>query len=116
MRHKKILEALLNNIKKHIKRGSYIMTDEWPAYKRVTHFGYQRGTVKHSRKQWAKGKDNFIHTNTVENLWSQIKRSISGTYHVVSPKYLQLYVDEFSFRYNYQHVFVFASLLKKMTK
>ncbi len=106
--------TLLNNIKKNVKRGSYLMTDEWPAYKRIRHFGYQKGAVKHSRKQWAKGKDNFIHTNTIENFWGQLKRSLSGTYHVVSPKYLQLYVDEFAFRYNHQHAFVFSSLLKKI--
>ena len=41
-----------------------------------------------------------IHTNTIEGFWSQLKRSISGTYHAVSPKYLQHYIDEFAYRYS----------------
>ena len=43
-----------------------------------------------------------VHTNTVEGFWSQMKRSIDGTYHSVSPKYLQTYVDEFAYRYNHR--------------
>lgn len=41
-----------------------------------------------------------VHTNTIEGFWSQLKRSINGTYHSVAPKYLQNYVDEFAYRYN----------------
>ena len=41
-----------------------------------------------------------IHTNTVEGFWSLIKRGIGGVYHSVSQKYLQTYLDEYSFRYN----------------
>lgn len=38
--------------------------------------------------------------NSIEGFWSQLKRSINGTYHFVNPKHLQAYVNEFSFRYN----------------
>ncbi|MBC8386432.1 MAG: transposase [Actinobacteria bacterium] len=38
----------------------------------------------------------------MEGFWSQLKRSINGTYHCVPPKYLQYYVDEFVYRYNYR--------------
>lgn len=34
----------------------------------------------------------LIHTNNLEGFWSQLKRSINGTYHSVSPKYLQTYI------------------------
>jgi len=40
------------------------------------------------------------HTNTIEGFWGQLKRMIFGTYHFVSSKYLQRYVDEAVFRYN----------------
>ena len=41
-----------------------------------------------------------VDTNTVDGFWSLIKRSVIGTFHHVSRKYLQLYVAEFQFRYN----------------
>ena len=43
------------------------------------------------------------HTNNLENFWSQLKRSINGTYHSVSRKYLQGYVNEFAYRYNHRN-------------
>ena len=39
-------------------------------------------------------------TQTIESLWSIIKRGVVGTFHKVSKKYLPLYVAEFQFRYN----------------
>lgn len=41
-----------------------------------------------------------VHTNGIEGFWSQLKRSIHGTFHQVSRKHLQAYVDEFVYRYN----------------
>jgi len=43
------------------------------------------------------------HVNTIENAWSLFKRGLSGLYHHVSAKYLQEYLDEFSFRYSHRH-------------
>jgi len=34
--------------------------------------------------------------------WSLLKRGISGVYHAVSEKYLQNYINEYSFRYNHR--------------
>jgi len=59
---------------------------------------------------------NGQHTNTIEGFWSQLKRSIDGTYHVVSPKYLQQYVNEFVFRYNFRDVAVCPVLLELAAK
>jgi hypothetical protein len=36
----------------------------------------------------------------MENFWSHSKRSINGTYHLISRKHAQKYVDEFVFRHN----------------
>ena len=35
-----------------------------------------------------------------ENVWSLLKRSIIGSYHKVSVKHLDSYLDELEFRYN----------------
>jgi hypothetical protein len=41
-----------------------------------------------------------IHTNTVENAFSLLKRGVYGTFHKVSIKHLGRYCEEFSFRFN----------------
>ena len=44
--------------------------------------------------------DRTVHTNTLENFWSLLKRGIHGTYVSVEPFYLACYLDEQAFRYN----------------
>jgi len=59
-----------------------------------------------------------VHTNTIEGFWSLVKRGIGGVYHQVSDKYLQSYLDEYSFRYNRrdQGNLIFTSLLKRVAE
>ena len=70
-----------------------------PSYHKVQKLGLRHEVVRHGIREYVRGK---VHTNTIEGFWSQMKRSISGTYHAVSPKYLQGYVDEFAYRYNHR--------------
>ena len=42
----------------------------------------------------------ICHTNTLENVWSLFKRSIIGSYHQISVKHMDRYLDEFEFRFN----------------
>jgi len=51
-----------------------------------------------------------VHTNTIEGYWGQLKRSLDGTYHCVSPKYLQYYMNEYAYRYNHRDVAAFPAL------
>lgn len=103
-------QTLLESVRDNVAKGSELMTDNWKAYKGVAIMaGHKHKTVNHSANQWRKGN---AHTNTIEGFWSQLKRSIDGTYHVISPKYLPLYLSEFQFRYNYarasgEHLFSF---------
>src|SRR5205814_8641854 len=56
-------------------------------------------TVNHSAKEYVRlGTD--IHTNTVESAFSLLKRGIIGTWHRVSHKHLQAYLDEMTFRFD----------------
>jgi ISXO2-like transposase domain len=43
--------------------------------------------------------DGNVHTNSMENFWSLLKRGISGTYVSVEPFHLFRYLDEQAFRY-----------------
>ncbi len=68
-------------------------TDEARAYDGLAN----RETVKHSVSEYVNGQ---AHTNGVESFWSMLKRGYHGTYHKMSPKHLQRYVNEFSGRHN----------------
>ena len=69
-------------------------------YRGLTRMGYTHKRVRHLAKVYVDGN---VHTNTVEGFWSLLKRGISGVYHAVSAKHLQLYVDEYAFRYNHRN-------------
>lgn len=89
-------ETLSTEIIKGIKEGAILYTDEFSSYKSLKRI-YDHQFVKHSKSEYVKGR---IHTNTIEGFWSILKRGIIGVYHFTSKKHLQLYIDEFVFRYN----------------
>ena len=41
-----------------------------------------------------------VHTNNVESMWAVLKRSLHGTWHQVSIKHLDRYVNEVTMRLN----------------
>jgi transposase len=94
------------------KQGTEIQTDESKIYHRVKR-EYVHRFINHSKEEYSK---DGISTNTIEGFWSQLKRSIDGTYHCVSPKYLQYYVNEFVFRYNHRQVAAFPALMEVAVK
>ena len=69
-------------------------------------------TVNHSIEEWVRGD---VHTNTVEGVWSLLKRSIIGAYHHVSVKHLDSYLDELEWRYNNRdNPFLFRETLLRL--
>ena len=91
---------VLPHIAKYVKRGTRVSTDEAKAFMNLGQYGYRHGTVNHSIKEYVRGP---IHTNTIENFWLWMKKSISGTHVSVSGKHLPKYLGEFEFRYNLRH-------------
>ena len=53
--------------------------------------------INHAQDEYKVG---HYHTNTIEGLFSILKRGIYGIYHHVSAKHLQRYCEEFAHRYN----------------
>ena len=70
-----------------------VFTDEHGAYQGLPN----HQTVKHSVGEYV---DGMAHTNGIESFWSLLKRGYKGTYHKMSAKHLQRYVNEFSGRHN----------------
>ena len=89
-----------------------IYTDELPAYKGIEKKGIKHETVNHSADEWVRGD---VHTNSVENVWSLLKRSIVGSYHQVSKKHLDAYLDELEWRFNNrENPYLFRDTLLKL--
>ncbi len=80
-----------------------LVTDEYSAYPKAMInsgiHGSRHETVNHSAKEYVRvGTD--IHTNTVESAFSLLKRGIMGSWHKISAKHLQAYLDEMTFRFD----------------
>ncbi|MFY9644189.1 MAG: IS1595 family transposase [Terriglobales bacterium] len=108
-------DTLMPIIKEYVFPESVIFTDEFPSYDGLNVRGYDHRRINHSAGVYVMGD---VHTNTIEGFWSLVKRGIGGVYHQVSQKYLQSYLDEYSFRYNRrdQGNLIFTSLLKRVAE
>jgi len=96
-----------------VVKGASIITDEFNVYNRVKKSGYEHYTIQHGIGEYVRG---LVHSNSIEGFWSQLKKSINGTHHSVSPKYLQLYLDEFVWRYSHRGQSLFPLMLATAVK
>jgi transposase-like protein len=91
-----------------------IYTDELPAYWGIEDSDTRHESVCHSAEEWVRGD---VHTNGIENVWSLLKRSIIGSYHRVSIKHLDAYLDELEHRFNNRkNEYIFRDTLTKLVK
>lgn len=89
-----------------------IATDQHHGYAGIGDDNTIHVTVDHSQKEWVRG---YAHTNTLENVWSLFKRSIVGSYHQISVKHMDRYLDEFEFRFNNRNnPFLFRDTLLRL--
>ena len=78
----------------HTEPGATVYTDEAAAYQGLP---FTHESVKHSVAEYVRG---MAHTNGVESFWSMLKRAHMGTFHKISPKHLNRYVQEFAGKHN----------------
>ena len=76
------------------REGATVYTDEALVYKGMP---FHHETVKHSVSEYVNG---MAHTNGIESFWSMLKRAHKGTFHKISPKHLNRYVQEFARKHN----------------
>jgi transposase-like protein len=82
-----------------------VVADDAEAIYTDQHWGYQgvgdedttHETVNHRAEEWVRGE---VSTQSIENVWSLLDRSIMGSFHQISTKHLPAYLDEISFRFN----------------
>jgi len=92
--------ALKKQVIEWVMPESIVITDEWPAYN-----GLDRHYISHSRINHSTGiyVEGDTHTNTIEGFFGHVKPSIRGTYRKVSHRWLQGYLNEFTWRYNLRY-------------
>jgi transposase-like protein len=81
-------ESIGQFLMQNVAEGSMIRTDGWK--------GYSRTALSNHRHTQSPGlKATHIH-----RAFGNLKTWLNGTHHGVDPKYLQVYLDEFVFRFN----------------
>ena len=86
-------ETLERVIKRNVLPGTRIYTDDATAYSNLPN----HEAIKHSVAEYVRGQ---VHTQGVESFWATLKRAHKGTFHLLSPKHLHRYIDEFLGRHN----------------
>ena len=107
-----MIAGTISNVKKDTLRkvvpdtvepGSTVSTDELYSYNLLTGDGYQHGRVRHSAREYARydsATGMLHHVIHVEAFWRIFKKSVASTHIHVSPKYMDRYLGEFTFRSN----------------
>jgi transposase-like protein len=88
-------EELQSHIRQCVEAGAAIFSDELLSYAGLS-ADYRHDIINHA-VEYVNGN---THTNTIENFWALLKRSLHGTYVSVEPYHLFRYIDEQAFRYN----------------
>jgi transposase-like protein len=109
------VRVLVPEIERSVDNRAIVYTDEHGSYRSLAKRGYRHDTVTHSEHQYVVGR---VHTQNVENLWSNMKRGIKGVYRHVDPQYLQAYANEYAFRYSHRNDFqpMFWALINRVSK
>ena len=75
-------------------------TDELPVYRGIARrmgLAEKHLVVEHGTKEYVRGS---AHTNSIESAFSLFKRGLRGSWHKLSAKHLQAYLEEMTFRFN----------------
>ena len=106
-------ETLHGFISRTVKdEAEAIYTDEWRSYLGIADHNTRHETVTHSAEEWVIGD---VHTNGIEGVWSLFKRSIVGTFHKMSVKHMDRYLEELEWRFNNRdNPHIFRDALKRI--
>ena len=103
-------ETLQGFIVEHTDTFAKVYTDESTSYKSLP---FDHDTVKHSASEYVRGD---VHTNGMESFWSMFKRAKKGTFHKLSPKHLNRYVQEFAAKHNIRDLDTLAQMRETVAR
>jgi transposase-like protein len=108
-------EVLHAFIRRHaIDETEAIYTDELASYMGIADDNTRHETVNHSAKEWVRGD---VHVNSAESVWSLFKRSIVGSFHRISVKHLDRYLEELEWRFNNRdNEYMFRDLMIRLVE
>lgn len=84
-------------IRENVAKGATIMTDEHGAFVGLSS-DYVHHRVNHSAGEYV--RHYCLHSNGIESVWALFKRQIVGIHHWLSPKHLDAYLGEMTWRFN----------------
>jgi len=87
--------TLLPRLRASVLPGSVLYTDALKSYQGAA-ADYRHHVIDHAVR-YVEGR---VHTNTIENFWSCLKRTLGGTYIAPRAFHLDAYLDEQVFRFN----------------
>ncbi|CAN5446800.1 IS1595 family transposase [soil metagenome] len=90
-------KTLKQQVIENVKPEAVIITDGLNAYKGLDKTFEAHETVNHKEDEYVRGD---IHTNSIEGAFGLFKRMVFGIYNQITPKHLDRYCDEFTYRYN----------------
>lgn len=90
--------TLYPHILDNVEKGSKFFTDQRITYS-VTGIYYHHQTTNHSKGEFARAGN--IHSNTIEQIWGDIKGIIRTIHHGISRKYRHLYLAQYAFKYQF---------------
>jgi len=82
-----------------VKGTSHLYTDDSKLYFGMGRQFDQHSRINHTEKVYVHGN---VHTQTIDGFFSTLKNGIRGSYHSVSRKWLQGYLNEYAWRYNHR--------------
>lgn len=96
--------SILPVLAQHVAPKTTLYSDCFAAYDHVNKMPqkFDHRQINHANGSYVVGD---IHTNTIENFWSCLKRTLGGTYIAVRARHLTAYVAEQVFRFNHRRGF-----------
>ena len=89
------IQSLIGFIQEVVEPGSMVLTDGLHTYRSLPAYGYQHRAIVQGVPE-----QSVVALPLVHRVFSNVKAWVQGTFHGVSKKHLQAYLNEFVFRFN----------------